>query len=164
VLGVMLAATFVRSLVRAVPIMRKLFRAHSLPPALMGLLVAGAALGLLLLLAVTIGAAYASLIRPARLAKATRYFVTNARVLICRGHEELHLDRKRIAYVIDAPSKGLHDVFLVLDGPQARALAPSGAFDVDDAGVLRPVFAKIHDAEEVESILRTERESLPRAA
>jgi len=54
--------------------------------------------------------------------------VTDSRVLISRRNEELSLDRSRIAYVIDAPANGLHDVFLVLDGPQARALAPSGAF------------------------------------
>ena len=56
---------------------------------------------------------------------------------------------------VDAPSRKLHDVFLVLDGPQARAMAPSGAFgteDKDDA--LRPVFSAIADAETVGAILK----------
>ena len=92
---------------------------------------------------------------PSRLNRRTRYFVTNARVLIRRGNEELALDRSRIAYVIDAPSRKLHDVFLVLDGPQARALAPSGAFGGDGADdVLRPVFSAIDDADTVGRILR----------
>jgi hypothetical protein len=131
-------------------------RLHALSPALAAMLVAGAGLGMLLLLVVAVGVAYAALLRPARLARQTRYFVTNARVLIRRGSEELSLDRSRIAYVIDAPSRKLHDVFLVLDGPQARALAPSGAFGEDDRDVgLKPVFASIADADTVGQILRT---------
>jgi hypothetical protein len=153
--GAVLAVTFVRSLARSVPTLARVLRLHALPPMLAAVLVGGAALGMLLLLAVSVGVAYAALVRPARLARATRYFVTNSRVLIRRGSEELSLDRSRIAYVIDAPWKKLHDVFLVLDGPQARALAPSGAFggeDRDDA--LRPVFAAIADADTVGEILR----------
>jgi hypothetical protein len=119
-------------------------------------LIAGAALGMLLLLSVALAVAYVAFVRPARLARATRYFVTDARVLIRRGNEELSLDRSRIAYVIDAPWRKLHDVFLVLDGPQARALAPSGAFGGDDRDdALRPVFAAIADADTVGKLLRT---------
>ena len=128
---------------------------HALSPALAVLLVGAVALGMLLLLAVSVGVGYASLVRPSRLKRRTRYFVTNARVLIRRGNEELALDRSRIAYVIDAPSRKLHDVFLVLDGPQARALAPSGAFGGDSADdALRPVFSAIDDADTVGRILR----------
>ena len=158
VAGGVLALTFARSLARSVPTLGRVLRLHALPPALAALLVGGAVLGMLLLLAVAVGVAYAALVRPVRLAHATRYFVTNSRVLIRRGNEELSLDRARIAYVIDAPWRKLHDVFLVLDGPQARALAPSGAFggeDRDDA--LRPVFAAIADAETVGEILRAPR-------
>jgi hypothetical protein len=155
VAGAVLAATFVRSLARSVPSLGRVLRLHALPPTLAATLIGAAALGMLLLLAVALGVAYAALIRPVRLARATRYFVTNARVLIRRGNEELSLDRSRIAYVIDAPWRKLHDVFLVLDGPQARALAPSGAFggeDRDDA--LRPVFSAIADADTVGRLLR----------
>ncbi len=155
VAGAVLAFTFFRSLGRSVPTLFRLVAMHALAPALAVVLVGGVALGMLLLLAAAAGVGYAALVRPARLVRATRYFVTNARVLIRRGNEELALDRSRIAYVIDAPSRKLHDVFLVLDGPQARALAPSGAFggeDRDDS--LRPVFAAIDDADTVGRILR----------
>jgi hypothetical protein len=155
VAGIVLALTFVRSFARSVPTVVRLLRLHTLEPALAVVLVGGVALGMMLLLGVAAGAAYASLLRPSRLARQTRYFVTNARVLIRRGNEELSLDRSRIAYVIDAPSKKLHDVFLVLDGPQARALAPSGAFGGDSPDdALRPVFAAIDDADTVGRILR----------
>jgi len=128
---------------------------HALSPSLAILLISAASLAMALLFAVSAGAGYAALVRPLRLARQTRYFVTNARVLIRRGNEELALDRSRIAYVIDAPSRKLHDVFLVLDGPQARALAPSGAFGGDSADdALRPVFSAIDDADTVGRILR----------
>jgi len=153
--GAILGLMFVRSMARAVPTLLRVLRLHALPPALAALLVGGAALGMLLLLAVALAVAYAGLIRPARLARATRYFVTNARVLIRRGNEELSLDRARIAYVIDAPWRKLHDVFLVLDGPQARAMAPSGAFGTEERDdALRPVFAAIADADTVGEILK----------
>ena len=79
--------------------------------------------------------------------------VTDRRVLIQRQNEELVLDRSNIAYVIAAPtSKSLQDVFLVLDGPQARALAASGAFGrkVDE---LQPVLSSIADGDTVNAIL-----------
>jgi hypothetical protein len=166
--AIMVLATFVYSLVVGVPGIRRVVRVHALPPGMLALFVASAALGSLLLLAVGLGIAYAAALRPVRLARQTRYFVTDARVLIRRGVEELHLDRSRIAYVIDALAgtamsaervRALHDVFLVLDGPYARAMAASGAFDGEgDAlrgdGALRPVFNAIQDAETVTALLR----------
>jgi hypothetical protein len=154
--GAVLLLTFVRSVAREVPTLVRVLRLHTLTPTLAVILVLGAALGLLMLLAVTAGVAYAAILRPARLARQTRYFVTDARVLIRRGEEELSLDRSHIAYVIDAPSRKLHDVFLVLDGPQARAMAPSGAFGSEETPVdgLRPVFTSIDDADTVGRILR----------
>jgi len=160
--GVALAIAFAQLLARSVPSLARVLGLHALAPVLAVLLVGGVALGMLLLLAVAVGVGYAALLRPSRLARATRYFVTNARVLIRRGSEELSLDRSRIAYVIDAPSKKLHDVFLVLDGPQARALAPSGAFGEGRDDALRPVFSSIDDAETVGQILRAS--ALDRAA
>jgi hypothetical protein len=170
-LGACVAGAFVQSLVKAIPGIAKVLRAHTLSPGLVAVFVGAAALGLLLLLAVAVGVAYASVIRPLRLKRATRYFVTDARVLIRRGSEELHLDRSRIAYVIDAPLRkstrnvggALHDVFLVLDGPQARAMAMSGAFGEQDADVLRPVFTAIADADTVNELLR-ESAAMKRAA
>ncbi len=153
--GGVLAILFVRSVWRAIPTLARVLRLHALPPVLAGMLVGAVGVGMLMLLAVAAGVAYASVIRPRRLARVTRYFVTSTRVLIRRGHEELSLDRSRIAYVIEAPVRKLHDVFLVLDGPQARAMAPSGAFGTEDRDdSLRPVFAAIADAATVGEILK----------
>jgi hypothetical protein len=157
-----LALAVVRMVAHAVPPLRRVQGLHTLPPTVVVVLVCGVALGALLLAAVALGTAYTALVRPARLARATRYFVTNRRVLIARDDEELHLDRARIAYVIAAPQKGgrgkrtsLTDVFLVLDGPQARALAPMGAFGGADRTTLVPVFEAIEDAETVGALLRS---------
>src|SRR5207302_86169 len=90
--GAVLAAAFARSLARSVPSLAHVVRLHALSPAMLALLVAGAALGMLLLLSVAMGVGYAALVRPGRLARATRYFVTSQRVLIRRDHEELSLD------------------------------------------------------------------------
>jgi hypothetical protein len=156
VAGTVLGATFVVSLLRSAHWLLQVLRLHALTPALAVLFVGGASLAMLLLLSVALAVAYAAFVRPLRLARNTRYFVTDARVLIQRGEEELSLDRSRIAFVIDAPWKNLHDVFLVLDGPQGRALAPSGAFGGEDGGLegLRPVFTAIDDADTVGRILR----------
>jgi hypothetical protein len=153
--GALLFVAFAFSFVRSTGWLVRVLQMHALSPVLSVLFVSGASLGMLLLLAVAVVFAYAGFVRPRRLARATRYFVTDARVLIRRGEQELSLDRSRIAYVIDAPWKKLHDMFLVLDGPQARALAPSGAFGSED-GIegLRPVFTAIDDADTVGRILR----------
>jgi hypothetical protein len=86
----------------------------------------------------------------------TRYLVTNKRVLIQRRSEELHLDRSKILDVIETPKgDGLYDLFLVLDGPRARAVAASGAFgEIARGPNLRPVFEAVEDAESVSKILR----------
>ena len=167
VISAVVSMSAVHVLVRAVPSIGRVLRLHALPPAMAALLIFGVGLTVLLLVAVAIGVAYASLLRPVLLARKTLYAVTNRRVLIRRDREELHLERGRIAYVIAAsrngPSSGawgarrLHDVFLVLDGPQARALASSGAFASfgreEGEGSLLPVFARIEDAETVGEIL-----------
>ncbi len=152
---VLLLASF-RMVLRANVSVRHVFGAHALPVSVLVLLVAGVALAAALLIAVALGIGYAAWLRPRRLARATRYLVTNRRVLIRRGNEELHLDRSRIAYVIDAPSRHLHDLFLVLDGPQARAMATSAFGAYGDDGLLRPVLSAIEDAETVGAILRTD--------
>jgi hypothetical protein len=153
-LGGALGLTFAAMLIRSLHWLARVLGLHALTPVLAALFVAGASLAMLIVLAVAVASGYAAFVRPLRLARSTRYLVTDARVLIRRGDEELSLDRSRIAYVIDAPSKRLHDVFLVLDGPQARALAPSGAFGGSDGDALRPVLAAIDDADTVGRILR----------
>jgi hypothetical protein len=96
------------------------------------------------------------LVKPARLARDTRYLITDRRVLIQRGTEELHLERERIVDVIDAPGQGgKKDLFLVLDGPKARAFAPSGAFGQQPDGGLQPVLKLVEDPDVVQRILKT---------
>jgi hypothetical protein len=173
----MVALAAVRVVTRATPALGRVIRAHAVSGLTSGLLVTGVALTTLLLVAVAAGVAYQACLRPGRLARLTRYLVTDRRVLIRRGTEELLLDRDRIADVISAPVDGavdpgdekrsrLTDVFLVLDGPQARAYSPSGAFSERDDDKLVPVFSAIEDAETVGSILRAKCEvvELPKAA
>lgn len=119
-------------------------------------LVLGVGSTILLLLAIAAYLVYDAIIRSGYLVQYTRYLVTNKRVLIQRRSEELHLDRQKILDVIDAPKgDGLHDVFMVLDGPRARAAAASGAFGELARGPhLRPVFEAVEDAEGVSRILR----------
>ncbi len=166
--AVALAAVFVRMLWLGIPSMQRVLEG-GLPAGSVAFvaLVAGLSASALMVLAIAGYLAYHVVIRPGRLVNRTRYLITNKRVLIQRGNEELHLDRSRIVDVIDTPTRpGLSDVFLVLDGPRARALAASGAFGEAEVGPgLRPVFQSVDDAESVGRILRTPSEpSLPRAA
>jgi len=113
------------------------------------------ALVIVLLVSSSLGVLYSVIIRPARLAAVTRYLITDRRVLIQSGDEELHLDRSRIVDVIDAPGdRGLHDVFLVLDGPRARAVAASGAFGEAATQGLQPVLHAIEDVDALQEALR----------
>lgn len=129
-------------------------------------LVVSVTLSIALLGAVAVAAIYWSVVRPARLEKHTRYLITDRRVLIQRGAEELHLDRARIVDVIDAPSaRGQRsDLFLVLDGPRAAAFAPSGAFGEEAMSGLLPVLRRVEDADAVQRILRPGDRPLPVAA
>jgi hypothetical protein len=138
-------------------------RAHALPPVTAGIFVGAVALCVLMLASVAVFVGYSALFRPWRLLQATRYFVTNQRVLIRRANEELHLDRERIAYVITAPRRegsSQRDMWLVLDGPQARAFSPSGAFDGSDAERLVPMFSAVDDADTATEVLHVSRISL----
>ena len=118
-------------------------------------LAAGIFLAVSLVLVVGGYIAYDTLIRPANLVGDTRYLITDKRVLIQRRGEELHVDRSKIVDVIDAPAgDGLRNVFMVLDGPQARALAASGAFgEMQRSPHLRPVFEAVEDAEGARRVL-----------
>ena len=153
----LVAVAFVRELMTAVPAAKHVLAAglSTRSPAFIALVMA-VALTAVLLACVAVGLGYVALVRPGRLVQKTRYLITDRRVLIQRGNEELCLDRVRIVDVIDSPGqRGLHDIFLVLDGPRARAVAAGGAFgerDVEDG--LIPVFHAVADAEEVSQILR----------
>lgn len=118
-------------------------------------LVVSVALTVLLLAVAGLALVYSTIVLPVRLDARTRYWITDRRVLIQRGDQELHLDRSRIADVIETPlDAGLSNVYLVLDGPLARAFAPSGAFGEKGTGGLLPVLHGIANATEVTHILR----------
>lgn len=161
------AASAVLMLSRSAPPVLRVLHQHVLPPLTSGLLVGGVGLAVLLLATVACFIGYASVIRPVLLARKTRYYVTDRRVLIVRGTEELHLDRQRIAYVITAPWRDggtRRDLFLVLDGPQARAFSPSGAFGGGgDEERLVPMFAAIEDADTASELLHVSRISISEA-
>lgn len=162
-LGLVVASMVTILVIRVFPPLARVLRLHALAPALWGLLAFGVGLGLLLVAAVAAWIAYATLIRPERRLRETRYFVTDRRVLIRRGSEELHLDRGRIAYVIASRPRGgdaRRDLFLVLDGPQARAYSSSGAFGEGDEERLVPVLASIDDADTPSEILHVSRISI----
>lgn len=127
-------------------------------------LVLGVGLCVGFLLALVGYSVHEACIKPWRQLDSTRYLVTNHRVLIQRGAEELHLDRECIVDVIDAPgASGMTDLFLVLDGPRARALETSGAFGEAERGAqLRPVLRSLEDAAGARRVLREPQ--LPRAA
>lgn len=166
VVGLTMGLTSVATAVRAIRIVGDV-RVAGLSAASLSFLALVAAIGLTVaLLAVFSGAIlYSAIVRPARLERETRYLITDRRVLIQRGDEELHLDRGRIVDVIDAPTEGgRHDLFLVLDGPRAAALAPSGAFGNEHDRGLQPVLMLVDDADEVHRILREPRGDLPAAA
>lgn len=117
-------------------------------------LVASVSMTMVLLFAGAAGIAYVTLVRPARQAAVTRYLITDRRVLIQCGSEELCIDRAAVVDVIDAPGRhGLRDVFLVLDGPRARGLAASGAFGEAHGQALEPVLQRLGDAEPVRALL-----------
>jgi hypothetical protein len=164
--GALLALAAVHVGVRSAPPIARVLRAHVLPAATSAVLVGGVALVVLLLAGVACFVGDSAVLRPSRLARATRYFVTDRRVLIRRGTEELHLDRQRIAYVITAPwreGSARRDVYLVLDGPHARAFSPSGAFGGTDERRLVPMFAAVDDADTATAVLHVSRISLNEA-
>jgi len=90
-----------------------------------------------------------TLVKRARSLYETRYVISNKRVLIQRGREELHLERNRIIDVIETPAgEGTRTLFLVIDGPRARALAIGGAFGEAEHGPdLRPVIEFVRDSD-----------------
>lgn len=164
----LLVVAFVRLLAGGVPAVERLIEAGMPVRSLSFVaLVAGLSVTGLIVVLTAAYAAFDSVVRPSRLEEQTRYLVTNRRVLIQRGREELYLDRARIVDVIDAPAgAGISDVFLVLDGPRARALAASGAFGERERGPsLVPVLERVEDADGVRQVLSERSEpNLPRAA
>lgn len=136
------------------------FTVHSVP---FWALTCGMAIAVVVILGTAIFLAKSTLVRRARALQETRYLISNKRVLIQRGREELHLERNRIVDVIDAPAgEGTRNLFLVIDGPRARAVATSGAFGEPDGGPdLRPVFECVSDSDGARRVLRGGKTSVP---
>jgi hypothetical protein len=94
--------------------------------------------------------------RARRLGRDTEYVLTEKRLLIRRGRTELSVDRRRIVDVADTPVRhGLHHLFLVLDGPESRALAVSGALGVipPSRDPVPPVLYELRDADRLKELL-----------
>lgn len=158
-LALFLFVTAANLLLRSSTLIPKLWDAGLVDTPAAFLLLAGS-LGLTLTLLVGAAAylTYDAVVRPAKLLETTRYIITNKRFLIQREREELHLERERIVDVINAPAlRGFRDLFLVLDGPKARALAMSGAFgEVERGARLQPVLESVEDADRAAELLLTE--------
>jgi hypothetical protein len=117
-------------------------------------LVVSLSLTLVMLVGGALAVLYMAMVRPARLHTKTRYWITDRRVLIQEGDVELHLDRSRIVDLIDVPAEAkLRNVFLVLDGPRARAVAAGGAFGEAHGTGLQPILKRIGDVDAVREIL-----------
>lgn len=158
-LALLVGTMLVRQLMVAIPVTQSVLEA-GVPASSLSFVALMAAFGIasLLLLGISLSFGYIALVRPIRRSRETRYFITDRRVLIQRGREELSLDRRKIVDIIDRPRRGgEHDLFLVLDGPRARALATSGAFGRGRRkDSLIPVLRAIVDPESVHRLLRDE--------
>lgn len=97
---------------------------------------------------------------------ATEYVLTDKRLLIRRGLTELSVDRERIFDLADVPtSGGAHNLFLILDGPQGRALSDNGALSSmpPSRSEVLPVLYEVSEVEPLRRLLfRTT--PVPRAA
>lgn len=157
-LGLAVFVTLARTVVAYVPAARKVI-AGGVDPYSLGFfaLVAAMASASALLLGVAASLLWTAVVRPGLLVHSTRYWITDRRVVIARGHEELQLDRSRIVDVIEAPASGAgdcRDLFLILDGPRARAVALQGAFgEGSGPRELRPVLRNVLDPEAVRRVL-----------
>jgi hypothetical protein len=89
-------------------------------------------------------------IRARALGSQTEYMLTDRRLLIRRGRIELSVDRRLIFDVACTPLRtGLSHLYLVLDTPEGRALADSGAmgFLPPPRDGVPPVLYGVRDAE-----------------
>ena len=112
-------------------------------------------LTIVLLLGVGGALGWRGVVRKPVMDRVTRYLVTNRRILLQRGHCEIHLDRSNVVDLAEQPGLyGGTDVYLVMDGPQARGYAASGAFGPGEAakGFL-PVLRGIKDPEGLRAAL-----------
>ncbi len=114
--------------------------------------------------AVGAGLLWFGLWRARRLGRETEYVLTGCRLLIRRGPVELSVDRRRIVDVADTKAAGgLHHLFLVLDAPESRALADSGALRhlAPARESVPPVLFELRDVENLKALILDRRSSSP---
>jgi len=90
----------------------------------------------------------------------TEYLLTTERLIIRRGQTELSVDRRRIVDVAMTRSvQGLSNLFLVLDAPQSRAIALSGALKrlPPPRDLVAPVLYEIRDADRLLELILARR-------
>jgi hypothetical protein len=90
----------------------------------------------------------------------TEYLLTTERLIIRRGRTELSVDRRRIVDVAQTRSiRGLSNLFLVLDAPQSRAIALSGALKrlPPPRDLVAPVLYELSDVERVMELILARR-------
>ncbi len=117
-----------------------------------GLLFSAVAISWVCILAIGIGLMWSGLVRARRLGDDTEYLLTDRRLLIRRGGTELSLDRGRIVDAALMPAAGrLHHLFLLLDSPESRAIADSGALGpvLPARDAVPPILFELADAEHV---------------
>ena len=97
-------------------------------------------------------------IRARALGQDTEYLLTDRRLLIRRGNRELSVNRNRIVDVaVTGAGNGLSHVFLVLDSPQSRALATSGALGpiLPSRNNVPPILFEVADVEPLRQLAIT---------
>jgi hypothetical protein len=90
----------------------------------------------------------------------TEYLLTNERLIIRRGRTELSVDRRQIVDVAMTRSiRGLSNLFLVLDAPQSRAIALSGALKrlPPPRDLVAPVLYEVSDVDRVMELILARR-------
>lgn len=133
------------------------------------LMFAAIALTAVLILSVGLGLAWHGVIRARAMGHDTEYVLTDRRLLIRRGRTELSVDRARIVDVAETTGwRGVTNLYLVLDGPDARALADSGALRTiaPSRDSVPPVLYELRDPGRLRSLLtgRPSRPSVPSPA
>lgn len=133
------------------------------------LLFTAMALTATLILAIGVWLAWHGILRARGLGHDTEYLLTDRRLLIRRGRTELSLDRGRIVDVVQTRGwRGLSNMYLVLDGPDARALADSGALGsiTPSRDSVPPILYELKDPTALKLLLvgRDSRPSIPHAA
>jgi membrane protein YdbS with pleckstrin-like domain len=113
------------------------------------LLFAAMAMTVLVIVAVGLGLVWHGWVRARAMGRETEYLVTDRRLLIRRGPVELSLDRRQIVDVAETPSwlGGGKNFYAILDAPEARALADSGALGplAPSRDAMLPVLFEVRD-------------------